>query len=74
MQKGLQGKDVAERLGLHEHTVGKWRRPFVKDRTLGLTDEYRPDRPRTVSDDQVAAAAQTATMSGVRASSTIVPR
>lgn len=52
--EGLQSKEVAERLGVHEHTVGKWRRRFVKDRIEGLTDEYRPGRPRTVSDDQVA--------------------
>jgi putative transposase len=51
---GSQSKEVAERLGVHEHTVGKWRRRFVKDRIEGLTDEYRPGRPRTVSDDQVA--------------------
>ena len=48
--EGLQSKDVAERLGVHEHTVGKWRRRFVKHRIEGLTDEYRPGRPRTVSD------------------------
>jgi len=42
--QGLQSKDVAERLGVHEHTAGKWR----------LTDEYRAGRPRTVSDAQVA--------------------
>ena len=24
--EGLQSKEVAERLGVHEHTVGKWRR------------------------------------------------
>lgn len=52
--EGLQSKDVAERLGVHEHTVGKWRRRFVKHRIEGLTDEYRPGRPRTVSDAQVA--------------------
>ena len=51
--EGLQSKEVAEQLGVHEHTVGKWRRRFVKDRIEGLTDEYRPGRPRTVSDDQV---------------------
>lgn len=51
---GLQSKEVAERLRVHEHTVGKWRRRFVKDRMQGLTDEYRPGRPRTVSDAQVA--------------------
>lgn len=48
-------KEVGARLGVHEHTVGKWRRRFVKDRVEGLTDEYRPGRPRTVSDEQVAA-------------------
>ena len=42
------------RLGVHEHTVGKWRRRFVRDRIEGLTDESRPGRPRTVSDTQVA--------------------
>jgi transposase len=52
--EGLQSKEVAERLGVHEHTVGKWRRRFVRDRVEGLTDEYRPGRPRTVSDEQVA--------------------
>ena len=29
--EGLQSKEVAERLGVHEHTVGKWRRRFVQD-------------------------------------------
>jgi len=52
---GLESKEVARQLGVHEHTVGKWRRRFVRDRIEGLTDEYRPGRPRTVSDDQVAA-------------------
>jgi putative transposase len=32
--EGLQSKEVAERLGVHEHTVGKWRRRFCE----------RPDR------------------------------
>ncbi len=52
--EGLQSKEVAERLGVHEHTVGKWRRRFVKNRVEGLTDKYRSGRPRTVSDEQVA--------------------
>ena len=43
------------RLGVHEHTVGKWRRRFLKDRIEGLLDEARPGRPRTIDDDQVAA-------------------
>jgi putative transposase len=52
--EGLRSKEVAARLGVHEHTVGKWRRRFVKDRIEGLTDEYRPGRPRSVSDAQLA--------------------
>lgn len=48
--EGLQSKEVGERLRVHEHTVGKWRRRFANDRIEGLTDEYRPGRPRTVSD------------------------
>src|ERR1041385_3420912 len=52
---GLASKDVAAELCLHEHTVGKWRRRFLKDRCEGLLDEARPGRPRTIDDDQVAA-------------------
>jgi transposase len=46
---------VAAELGIHEHTVGKWRRRFLNDRCDGLLDEARPGRPRTINDDQVAA-------------------
>ena len=52
---GLPSKSVASELGIHEHTVGKWRRRFLKDRIEGLLDEARPGRPRTIEDDQVAA-------------------
>src|SRR5215204_851399 len=52
---GLPSKSVASELGVHEHTVGKWRRRFLKDRCDGLLDEARPGRPRTIEDDQVAA-------------------
>lgn len=52
---GLPSKSVASELGVHEHTVGKWRRRFLKDRIEGLLDEARSGRPRTIDDDQVAA-------------------
>lgn len=52
---GLSSKDVGAELGVHEHTVGKWRRRFLKERIDGLYDEPRPGRPRTIEDDQVAA-------------------
>ena len=52
--EGLPNKVVAAQLGVHEHTVGKWRRRFVKDRVAGLGDEPRPGRPRTIADEEVA--------------------
>ena len=51
---GLPNKAVAAELGVHEHTVGKWRRRFVKERLEGLGDEPRPGRPRTIADAEVA--------------------
>jgi transposase len=51
----LQSKVVAVELGVHEHTVGKWRRCLLADRIDGLLNEARPGRPRTIDDDQVAA-------------------
>ena len=52
---GLTNKAVAAELGVHEHTVGKWRRSFLKERIDGLSDEPRPGRPRTLTDEKVAA-------------------
>lgn len=47
--------EVAQRVGVDPHTVGKWRRRFLADRLEGLHDEPRPGTPRTVSDDDVEA-------------------
>ena len=52
---GIPRKAVAIELGVHEHTVGKWRRRFLRGRVEALLDEVRPGRPRTIADDQVAA-------------------
>ena len=52
---GMTSKAVAAELGIHENTVGKWRRRFLKNRIEGLFDEERPGRPRTIDDDQIAA-------------------
>ena len=51
---GLTNKAVAAEIGVHEHTVGKWRRRFLKERIDGLSDQPRPGRPRTLTDDRVA--------------------
>ena len=52
--EGLRNREIAERTGVHEHTVGKWRRRFAEKRIEGLSDECRSGRPRTVTDDKVA--------------------
>ncbi|WP_431910791.1 IS630 family transposase [Amycolatopsis thermoflava] len=51
--EGGSNTDVARRLSLDRHTVTKWRARFVADRLDGLSDEPRPGRPRTISDEQV---------------------
>jgi DNA-binding CsgD family transcriptional regulator len=33
--QGMPSKAVAAELGVHEHTVGKWRRRFLKGRVEG---------------------------------------
>ena len=52
---GVQSKQVAAELAICEHTVGKWRRRFLRERIDGLLDEPRAGRPRSISDDAVAA-------------------
>jgi transposase len=44
---------AAAGLGVSRATAGKWRSRFLADRLEGLSDEPRPGRPRTVTDEQV---------------------
>jgi len=44
---------VAAELGVSRNMVSKWRGRFLRDRLEGLSDEPRPGRPRTVTDEQV---------------------
>ncbi len=46
---------VAADLGVSRDMVSKWRSRFLRDRLEGLTDEPRPGRPRTITDEQVEA-------------------
>jgi transposase len=50
---GLNNTEIAARLDLAVSSVRKWRKRFVEQRLDGLTDEPRPGRPRTVTDEQV---------------------
>jgi len=49
----MQNIDVAEKLGVSNQMVGKWRRRFVEQRLDGLLDEPRPGAPRKISDEDV---------------------
>ncbi len=51
--QGGHNFEVAERLGIHRDTVGRWRARFVEQRLDGLHDEPRPGAPRQIGDDDV---------------------
>ena len=47
--------ELAGELGVSRGMVAKWRSRFAEHRLDGLTDEPRPGRPRTITDEQVDA-------------------
>jgi transposase len=51
--EGVPNYQVAERLGVNQATVRKWRTRFIARRLEGLSDEPRPGAPRTITDDDV---------------------
>jgi transposase len=51
--EGLESIEIADRLGCHPSTVGRWRGRFARHGFDGLHDEPRPGKPRTISDEQV---------------------
>jgi putative transposase len=51
---GLPNADVAKRMDVKPHTVGKWRKRFLTERIQGLHDELRSGRPRSLEDEEVA--------------------
>ena len=51
--EGLKNTEIARRLGVTRPMVTKWRNRFAAHRLDGLTDEQRPGRPRTISDERV---------------------
>lgn len=52
---GMSNQAVAARLQLNPVTVGHWRRRFLQQGLSGLEGELRPGRPRSISDERVAA-------------------
>jgi transposase len=53
--EGLKNTEIAERLGVNRAMAAKWRSRFAERRLDGLTDDPRPGRPRTITDEQVDA-------------------
>jgi transposase len=51
--EGLRNTEIAERLGINRAMAAKWRSRFAEHRLDGLTDEPRPGRPRTITDEHV---------------------
>src|ERR687892_370151 len=52
--EGVPNSAVAERFGVTNATVGKWRQRFVTLRIAGLHDELRPGKPRSIDDERIA--------------------
>jgi len=52
---GLANIAVADKVGVHQATVVKWRTRFLERRLDGLIDEPRPGAPRSISDADVEA-------------------
>ena len=50
---GVDNKSVAETLGTSRHTVSKWRERFRTQGLMGLYDERRPGKPRSIGDDEI---------------------
>lgn len=51
---GTTNKEVAERMGIRNNTVGKWRQRYINLGIEGLHDELHSGRPRTYEDEKVA--------------------
>lgn len=52
--EGWPNQAISATVGLSSATVGKWRKRFLESGIEGLYDEWRPGRPRSVRNEQVA--------------------
>ena len=53
--EGASNTAVADKLGLSMQTVCKWRQRYIRQGLVGLHDELRPGRPRSIADEKIAA-------------------
>jgi transposase len=52
--EGYTDKEISQRVGLSNASVGKWRRSYIGEGISGLTDAPRSGPPRTILDEKVA--------------------
>jgi putative transposase len=52
---GTTNTDIAKKLNLNIHSVSKWRQRYLQQGISGLHNELRPGRPRSISDEKIAA-------------------
>jgi len=50
---GLTNNAVADRVGTSRQTVSKWRERFRTQGLMGLYDERRPGKPRSIREDEI---------------------
>jgi len=52
---GLSNRAIAQKVGLSAQSVGTWRNRFLRQGLMGLYDERRPGRPRSVVAEDITA-------------------
>ena len=52
---GYSNKEIAQRVGRSPQIVCKWRQRYLQQGLSGLHDELRAGRPRSISDEKIAA-------------------
>ena len=52
--EGLNNTAVAKQLGITRATVGTWRERYRQQGLIGLYDELRPGKPRSIADEEIA--------------------
>jgi transposase len=53
--EGISNGVISQKIGFSPQMVCKWRQRYVQQGLSGLHDELRPGRPRTITDEKVAA-------------------
>ncbi len=63
---GLSNVAIAESIQLSRQSLSMWRQRHLQHCLAGLDDELRPGRPRSVSDERVAALVRNTVRAGPR--------